>query len=218
MRTWKPFTDTPARGARAAASLLLATLLAACAAVPTGELPVAGPPGGGEAREPAAVVPVPEVDGRVAAEFEEAVRLLREERFSDAEVLLRSITREAPELAGPWINLGQVYVALGQPEEARRAFEAGAAANPYNCTAHNELGLLARVQGDFDAAERHYLNCLQRVPDNGAAHLNLGILYELYLGRLSDALANYRSYQALLAEPDRRVKGWVMDLERRLGV
>ena len=161
---------------------------------------------------------MPEVDERTMAEFDEAVALMREENYSDAEVLLLTITREAPELAGPWINLGQVYVALNQPEEARRAFEAAAAANPYNCTAHNELGLLSRIQGDFDAAERHYLNCLERVPEDSTAHLNLGILYELYLGRLDDALVNYRSYLALMAEPDRRVRGWVMDLERRLGV
>ena len=40
----------------------------------------------------------------------------------------------------------------------------------------------------------------------------------LYLGRLTEALASYRQYQALQSEEDRRVKGWVMDLERRLGV
>ena len=147
-----------------------------------------------------------------------AVAMIQNGRHDDAEVLLLDITSTQPELAGPWINLGQVYVALEQPEEARRAFEAAAVANPFNCTAHNELGLLSRQNGDFEAAESHYLNCLQRVPGNDAAHLNLGILYELYLGRLTDALASYRSYQSLQSEPSRRVKGWVMDLERRLGV
>ena len=91
-------------------------------------------------------------------------------------------------------------------------------ANPFNCTANTELGLLSRFTGVFEAAVRHYLNCLERVPGNDAAHLNLGILYELYLGRLTEALASYRQYQALQSEEDRRVKGWVMDLERRLGV
>jgi len=132
--------------------------------------------------------------------------------------LLLDITAEQPELAGPWINLGQVYVALDQPEEARRAFETATVANPWNCTAHNELGLLSRQNGDFEAAERHYLRCIENAPGHGPAYLNLGILYELYLGRLSDALSYYRTYQTLLGEPDRRVQGWVMDLERRLGV
>lgn len=160
----------------------------------------------------------PEVKGGNAADFEAAVTLMREGRLDEAESLLLGITADQPELAGPWINLGQIYVALDRPEEARRAFEAGAAANPWNCAAHNELGLLSRQHGDFEAAEQHYLDCLQRVPDDPAANLNLGILYELYLGRLPEALDHYRQYQALAAEPDRRVQGWVMDLARRLGV
>ena len=48
------------------------------------------------------------------------------------------------------------------------------------------------------------------------AYLNLGILYELYLGRLDDALQAYQKYQALSESADQRVAGWVSDLERRL--
>lgn len=178
---------------------------------------VAGATGRGSAPRAASEQPLPEVSSRVATRFEQGVALLQEGRFEEAEDLLLSITGEQPELAGPWINLGQVYVALDRPDDARRAFEAAVAANPHSCPAHNELGLLARVSGDFEAAERHYLNCIERVPDDRAAYLNLGILYELYLGRLSEALVSYRHYQSLRSEPDRRVEGWVVDLERRLG-
>ncbi|MEM8766040.1 MAG: tetratricopeptide repeat protein [Pseudomonadota bacterium] len=226
MPTLTPFT-------KAAAGVLLPVLLTACVSAPgggpsskpsastgqTGQDPsgqyVEGSPGD-EITPP--VVEIPEVKGSTASDFERAVALMQDGRPLEAEVLLLSITSEQPELAGPWINLGQIYVAQQQPEEARRAFEAAAQANPYNCTAHNELGLLSRVNGDFEAAEQHYKNCLTLVPGNSAAHLNLGILYELYLGRLADALVSYRQYQSLQNEEDRRVKGWVMDLERRLGV
>lgn len=233
MPTLKPFTN-------AVAGLVLSALLTACVSLPEGgssakssassaaagtdpsDQSAAAPAGGGNTpseRPPAMVdVPVPTLKGNTAEEFEMAVSFLQEGRYDEALALLRHITAEQPELAGPWINLGQVYVALEAPEEARQAFESAVAANPYNCTAHNELGLLSRQNGDFEAAERHYLSCLERVPGNDAAHLNLGILYELYLGRLNEALASYRQYQALQAEEDRRVKGWVMDLERRLGV
>ena len=59
---------------------------------------------------------------------------------------------------------------------------------------------------------------MQLDKDHWAAWTNLGILYELYLGKLPEALEYYRTYQSMLSEPDRRVQGWVMDLERRLGV
>ena len=231
MPTLKPFTN-------AVAALLVSALLTACVSLPDGSsapkssaspasMDAAVDPSdqsgaasaGGEDTHPVPVeVPVPALKGNTASEFETAVSFLQQDRFEEALALLRHITSEQPELAGPWINLGQVYVALDAPEEARQAFESAAAANPFNCAAHNELGLLSRQNGDFEAAERHYLNCLERVPDNDAAHLNLGILYELYLGRLTEALASYRHYQSLQPEEDRRVKGWVMDLERRLGV
>ncbi len=239
MPTLKPFIEGLTQHApKAVAAVILPALLTACVSLPDGSSTAkssaspasqdaalhpsdqsAATSEGSEDTLPRSVdVPVPALKGNTESEFEMAVSFLQEDRFEEALALLRHITTEQPELAGPWINLGQVYVALEAPEEARQAFESAVAANPYNCTAHNELGLLSRQNGDFEAAERHYLNCLERVPGNDAAHLNLGILYELYLGRLTEALTSYRQYQALQSEEDRRVKGWVMDLERRLGV
>ena len=221
MHSLKPFTS-------AASGMLLIVLLSACASVDRAssradEPALANESASGSENSAVTgvdvpVVPTPAVKGDNLMEFDAAVAFLQEGRYGDAEILLLGITSDQPELAGPWINLGQVYVALEQPDEARRAFEAAVRANPWNCTAHNELGLLSRVNGDFAAAETHYLSCIERMPGDGPANLNLAILYELYLGRLTDALVYYRHYQSLQSEPDRRVRGWVMDLERRLGV
>jgi tetratricopeptide (TPR) repeat protein len=163
-------------------------------------------------------VPPPDVKRGNLAAFTQAVTAMQEERYQDAEILLLEITSDQPELAGPWINLGQVYVALEQHEEARLAFKQAIAANPRNCYAYNELGVLSRRYGDFSGAEEQYRTCIELVPEFKDAYLNLGILYELYLGKLPEALEYYRTYQSMLDEPDRRVQGWVMDLERRLGV
>jgi tetratricopeptide (TPR) repeat protein len=171
--------------------------------------------------ETMAVVPdvlVPKVHRGNAAAFEQAVAALRAGRLNEAEVLLQEITSDQPELAGPWVNLGQVYAMLEKFEEARLAFGYAIAANPRTCAAHNQLGVLSRQFGDFQAAEEHYRQCLAQVPNFKDAYLNLGILYELYLGRLPEALEAYRRYQLLATEPNRKVQGWVMDLERRLGV
>ncbi len=163
-------------------------------------------------------IPMPHVSDENAEVFERAVSFIRAGQLEEAEVLLLEITVDQPELAGPWINLGQIYAARDQVEEARQSFERAIRANPWNCAAHNELGVLARLHGDFQNAERHYLACIEKIPNYKNAYLNLGILYELYLGKLSEALVYYRHYQSFLNEPDRRVQGWVMDLERRLGV
>lgn len=194
---WKPFTS-------AAAALLLLAGCAASAPRPDPSVPAAG-----EAP--------PEVRGRNAEAFERALTLLRDDRLAEAEALLLQITTDQPELAGPWVNLAQVYLRRDQEADAQQALERAVGANPGNCAARNELGVLLRRQGAFAAAEAHYLACLEHRPDFQPAHLNLGILYELYLGRLEEALAAYRRYQSLASEPDRRVGVWVVDLERRLG-
>jgi len=93
----------------------------------------------------------------------------------------------------------------------------GSATDPESCEALTELAVALRRQGDFPGAEQHYLSCLEERPDYGAAYLNLGILYELYLGRPTDALDAYRRYQALAGAPDTRVAGWMQQIEREHG-
>lgn len=156
------------------------------------------------------------VKSQSAELFEQSLIALEAEDLGRAEGLLNRVTELQPELSGPWVNLGQVYLAGERAVEARAAFERAIAANPTNCAAYNQLGVLARQQGELGAAERSYLACIERNPDFPQVYLNLGILYELYLGRLPQALEAYRTYQSLVDMEDTRVKGWVLDLERRL--
>ncbi|HET6471628.1 MAG TPA: tetratricopeptide repeat protein [Pseudomonadales bacterium] len=157
-----------------------------------------------------------EIDRKSEAMFENALDAIRAQRYTEAESLLKDLTARQPALSGPWVNLGSVYEALGDNESAEQAYKKAIDANPSNCAAYVDLGVMARRSGDFLTAESNYLACIQHVPDFREAYLNLGILYELYLGRLDDALKSYQKYQALSADPDLRVAGWVSDLERRI--
>ena len=47
------------------------------------------------------------------------------------------------------------------------------------------------------------------------AHLNLGILFDLYLQDLEKALQQYRKYQKLTSDENTQVAGWIIDIERR---
>lgn len=151
--------------------------------------------------------------------FTQSLQALRSSDYVQAENLLSKITKIQPELSGPWLNLGQVYLAGERTDSARHAFEQAIEANPTNCAAYNQLGVLARQEGRLLEAEGSYLACIDRDPTFPQVYLNLGILYEVYLGKLPQALEAYREYQDLAATSgfeDNRVKGWVVDLERRL--
>jgi len=160
--------------------------------------------------------PAVEVDRKSEALFEQALAAIQARRYTEAESLLKELTARDPLLSGPWVNLGGVYEALGDNDAAQRAYKKAIDANPNNCAAYVDLGVLSRRAGDFLSAEANYLACTQRVPNFREAYLNLGILYELYLGRLDDALKAYQTYQTLTESPDMRVAGWVSDLERRI--
>lgn len=151
--------------------------------------------------------------------FAQSLAALRAADYALAEYLLGKITKIQPELSGPWLNLGQVYLVGDRTDSARQAFEQAIEANPTNCAAYNQLGVLARQEGRLQEAEGSYLACIDRDPSFPQVYLNLGILYEVYLGKLPQALKAYREYQDLAAVSgveDARVKGWVIDLERRL--
>src|SRR6056297_2366440 len=106
---WKAFTS----------AALAALVLGGCATM-----------GGGEARAPEAervaaesvaaeeggpvgkpLPPAPEVSGRNAEVFARATELFLDGRLVEAEALLLEVTVDQPELAGPWFNLAQVYLA-----------------------------------------------------------------------------------------------------------
>jgi Tfp pilus assembly protein PilF len=201
---WIPFTDRRAELARACAVACVALAVAACAA--SGPTPGAVTPG-----EPAVVDPVTQ------ARFERAIASLENGEYEAAEAELVALTKDHPQFAGPWVNLGHLYATTGRIEPAVVALETAIALEPGHCAPYNELGVLARRAGKFADAEQNYKQGLSVDPQCPEAILNLGILYELYFGRFADALDAYRTYQSLADDPDPRVAGWVVDLERRTG-
>ena len=79
---------------------------------------------------------------------------------------------------------------------------------------HNLLGILARQQGNFRQAERHFQRALQAQPDYAIAHKNLAFLYELYLGEPLAAHYHYQQYYAMTQ--DEQAKVWLALLEQQL--
>ncbi len=116
-----------------------------------------------------------------------------------------------------WVR--QSFAALGSLAPARYAKHETATADERSLQGKvKELNLDAialREMGDFGAALESYQQALDRSPDDALTHRNIGILYDLYLGKPGKALYHYGRYQALISTEDRAVAGWIVDLERR---
>lgn len=149
-------------------------------------------------------------------DFELAQQAMLAQQWQQARGLLEQMTQIYPELSGPYVNLALVYRQLNQDETAAEALERAIAVNPLNGEAYNQLAILRREQGNFAEAEKLYLQALEVWPHNPTVHRNLGILYDLYMGRLADALRHYQMSQKISGESERRIQGWIVDLQRRI--
>lgn len=152
----------------------------------------------------------------VLARFMEAQLAMEAEQWSQAQALLEQLVGEYPTLSGPYVNLGLVYRQQGDLDRAEEMFRQAIAVNRLNGEAYNQLAVLHRERGEFEEAEQRYLEALDVWPHNAVVHRNLGILYDLYMGRFDQALQHYRMTQKLLPEPERQLEGWIVDLERRI--
>jgi tetratricopeptide (TPR) repeat protein len=147
-------------------------------------------------------------------QFKQALALKNQGEITKAKTLLQTIAEQNPNLSGVWLQLG--LLAKQQNEDAANYLNNAVAVNPHNYIARNELALLLRQKGEFNQALNHYNAALKSWPAFAEAYLNRGILYDLYLGEKTNALADYELYQALQTQESRQLKGWIIDLQRQI--
>ncbi len=202
----------------------LALAMTACGSLsprqdPAAELP-AEEEGGGEPGFERLPNPYLSQAGDVPADaqsrFSVALALMQAEDYQAALGQLQQLAQDYPELSGPLVNLGLVHRQLERPEDAVAALRRAIEVNKSNIDAYNQLAILQRELGDFAQAESLYLQALSVWPHSPDSHRNLGILYDLYMGRFDEALRHYEMAARLAEEPDRELQGWIADLQRRM--
>ncbi len=148
--------------------------------------------------------------------FNSALVSMQSEEWAVAQQQLQEMTELYPQLSGPWVNLGIALWRQKQFDAAAQAFEQAIKVNPLNNDAYVQFAVMQREQGHFAEAEQLYLKALDVWPHNIEALINLGILYDMYMGRFQDALARFELAQKLVSEPSMELDGWIIDLKRRL--
>jgi len=171
---------------------------------------------------PLALIPNPylknkvNVPSKAKEEFAKAQAAMKAKKYKTAAGLWTLMTETYPKLSGPYVNLGIASWRLDNVDEAENAFTFAIETNKHNMDAYTQLGVLYREQGKFAEAEKVYLAALEVWPHHLDSVLNIGVLYDLYMGRFEEALHYYVLSQRIVSEPNRKVKGWIVDLERRI--
>jgi tetratricopeptide (TPR) repeat protein len=202
--------------------MLAMLLLAACQSAPETA------PGPAPAMEPAPLTEVsaeqseqvpeatPEAVDFYQQFYTEAVTSLKNGNTELALELLLQVSTDAPDKPHVFTNLGLAYFKLHKLDLAEQAFREAIMRNNRDAVAYNQLGILQRYKGQFEEARNQYQRAIQIDSDYALPHLNLGILFDLYLQDLELALQQYQKYLALITEEDSQVSGWIVDIKRRL--
>ena len=171
------------------------------------------PVAAGANAQPSDAAPVPE---RATQQYAQALQLMKSGHNADAELEFKQLVVGYPQLLGPQLNLGLLYLHDSRLPEAEAAFKAALAIKPADAVAGNELGIVERRLGKFAEAEASYQRTIAAEPNYAPAHLNLGVLYDLYLAQPQKALDEYERYIAIAGE-NKQVAGWVVELRKRVG-
>ncbi len=161
----------------------------------------------------AALAPIPE---RAAQQYAQALQLMKAGRTTDAELEFKQLAVAYPQLSGPPLNLGLLYLRDSRLPEAEAAFKAALEHSPQSAVAGNELGIVERRLGKFAEAEAAYQRTITAEPNFAPAHLNLGVLYDLYMAQPQKALDEFERYIEIAGE-NKQVAGWVVELRKRVG-
>jgi tetratricopeptide (TPR) repeat protein len=142
--------------------------------------------------------------------------MMKSGRKTDAELEFKQLIAAYPQFAGPQLNLGLLYLNDSRLPEAEGAFKAALQLAPANPIAGDELGIVERKLGKFAEAEAAYLHAIAAEPNYANAHLNLGVLYDLYMSEPQKALDQFQRYMEIAGE-NKQVAGWVVELRKRVG-
>jgi tetratricopeptide (TPR) repeat protein len=156
------------------------------------------------------------IDATKKQSFQSGVTALNKQDYLRAQSLFENIIQTHPKHSGAKLNLALALIGQKLHHEAIKILALAIIDNPSNIHALNQLAILQRRQGEFEQAKQHWLDALEKWPDYPLAHYNLGILYDLYLGQFDLALKHYQQYQTYQEKPNRLVRAWIADLERRI--
>lgn len=158
------------------------------------------------------------INKSAVTKYIDARRLFRAKKYAASEKVLNEILVLDKKLSGPLVMLGDIAVQKNELEKAVGYFEQAIAVNAKNINAYIKLAHTKRILGQFLPAQNVYADVLAIWPDFPEAHLNLGVLYDVYLNHPLRAQKHMEAYQFLTNGKNSEVANWIAEVQSRTGV
>lgn len=155
------------------------------------------------------------VSQKTASAYNDALSHMRAKNYQTAITEMQKVATMDERISGPWVNIGLAHKEMGDQEKAITSFKKALTINPNNHYALNYMAILYREDGNFEKAEVLYKQAISTRPDYQNAHLNLGILCDLYLRKIDCALEHYQQYLDLSGKQDKQVSAWINALQKQ---
>jgi tetratricopeptide (TPR) repeat protein len=126
----------------------------------------------------AAGAPVPPADMKAEDLVDSARAATDSGNLPVAIALLKRATEVDPKNKFAWNNLGLIYFAMRQDDQAIANFQKQLDVNPYDEFAYNNLGRVYWNERKYDEAVKAFNHQLENNPLDKFAHANLGAMYE----------------------------------------
>lgn len=150
--------------------------------------------------------------------FIEARRAYKAGELDRAQSLFFALAEQDQELSGPWVMLGDIAASRGANQQAIEHYAKAIKINALNINAYLRLAKAQRLEGNFLHAQNTYAKVLSIWPDFPEAHLNLAVLYDVYLNHPLRAQKHMEAYQFLTNGSDAVAAGWLAEIQRRTGI
>lgn len=164
---------------------------------------------------PEVIEPLPKVDP-LKANFELATWSVKNGQHDKAIQYLEEIVMAEETYPLAWTNLGLLLLNQKQQSQAENAFIQALKVNQSDAIAANHLAVIYRNKGLFSQSLALYQKAILIDQDYANAHLNLAILYDLYLQQFNLALEHYLTFKKLTKSNNETVEKWISDLQRRI--
>lgn len=156
--------------------------------------------------------PIPEA---LTEAYNAGLLLLKKEQYADAQQQWQSTASQWPNYPGVWSNLAISQWHLEEYKEGLESSEKALDLNAEFCPALKIKALLQKENGQFLDAVSNYEKAAQCAPEDADIPYNIGIIYDLYLQDLRQALVYYNQAQELLTEENDTLAMWITDLQNR---